>query len=67
MLIIINGRGRNRLGNTRSEIETNIRKEWGVSRLSPEQIDKCAFVEKKTRAKWVDADIVRIADKVKGD
>ena len=64
MLIIVNGRGRNRLGKTRSEIETNLRKEWGSSRLTPEQIDKCKFVEKRTSAKWVDSEIVNIADKV---
>ncbi len=29
MLIII--KGRSRLGKTRSEIETNLRKEWGTS------------------------------------
>jgi hypothetical protein len=65
MLIITSDK--RKLGKTRSEIETNLRKEWGSSRLTEEQIDKCKFVEKKTRASWVDADIIKIADKVKGD
>ncbi len=63
MLIII--KGRSRLGKTRSEIETNLRKEWGTSALNREQIDKCAFVEKRTGGKWVDSEIVDIADKIR--
>jgi len=34
-------------GKSRSEIETNLRKEgWGSS-ITPEEIDKCAFLERK--------------------
>lgn len=51
MLIITsrkgNTRGAGRLGRTRSEIETNLQKEWGSSALTEEQIDKCKFLEKK--------------------
>jgi hypothetical protein len=39
--------GAHRLGKTRSEIETNMQKEWGTSALTDEQIDKCKFQEKK--------------------
>ncbi len=62
MLIII--RGKHKLGKTRSELETNLRKEWGSSNLSMEQIDKCKFFEKKTGAKWVDSKLVDITDKI---
>jgi len=54
------------LGKTRSEIETNLRKEWGSSTLSPEQIDKCKFFEKKTGTKWVNTGLVKITDKIRG-
>jgi len=63
MLIII--KGKPRMGRTRSEIETNLRKEWGCSRLTPEQTDKCKFVEKRTEARWIDQDIINIAHKIK--
>jgi len=63
MLIII--KGKTRIGKSRSEIETNLRKEWGSSRLTPEQIDKCKFLEKRTGAKWLDSEIVEQAEKVK--
>lgn len=53
MLIIV--KGKCRLGKTRSELETNLRKEWGTAALTPEQTDKCRFVEKKTGANWVDS------------
>ena len=43
-----NTMGRHRLGRSRSEIETNLRKEWGSSGLTDEQIDKCRYLEKKT-------------------
>ena len=36
------------LGKTRSEQETNIRKEWG-STMSDEQLDKLKFLEKKKK------------------
>lgn len=62
MLIII--KGKQRLGKTRSQLETNLRKEWGTSCLTPEQIDKCSFVERKTGAAWVDAGIVNNATKM---
>lgn len=35
------------MGSTRSEIEKNLQKEWGSSSLTGEQIDKCAYLEKK--------------------
>lgn len=50
--------GEHRLGRTRSEFETNLRKERGVSNLSVEEIDKCRFVEKKTGATWVGGDFI---------
>lgn len=43
--------GAHRLGRTRSEIETNLQKEWGTSALTEEQIDKCKFLEKKAEIK----------------
>ncbi len=43
--------GAHRLGRTRSEIEANMRKEWGTSGLTDEQIDKCKFLEKKAEIK----------------
>jgi hypothetical protein len=54
MLIII--KGRNNLGRTRSEIETNLHKEWGSATLTGELIDKAKFLEKKTGAKWIDSE-----------
>lgn len=65
MLIII--KGKSRMGRTRSEISKNLRKEWGVSDLTPEMTDKCSFVEKKTGALWPSTDFINIADKIKGD
>lgn len=50
VLIII--KGKHSLGKRRSEVETNLRKEWGTSSLSPEQIDKCEHLERKTGANW---------------
>jgi len=39
-------------GKCRSEIEKNLRKEgWGSS-LTEEQIDKCAYLEKKAKEKY---------------
>lgn len=39
-------------GKSRSEIETNLRKEgWGSS-ITPEEIDKCAFLERKIKDKY---------------
>ncbi len=43
-----NTRGQHRLGRGRSEIETNLMKEWGTAALTEEQVDKCKFLEKKT-------------------
>ena len=63
--MLIQVAGKRGLGKTRSEIETNLRKEWGSSRLTPEQIDKCKFVEKRTEAKWVDQEIIDVAHKIK--
>jgi len=48
MHIIIKDR-KDRLGKSRSEIEKNLAKEgWGTS-LTEEQIDKCAFLERKAK------------------
>jgi len=46
-----NTMGPHRLGRVRSEIETNLRKEWGTSALTDEQIDKAKFVERKNDIK----------------
>lgn len=37
-----------KIGRTRSEQETNIRKEWG-STITDEQLDKMKFVEKRVK------------------
>ena len=46
MEIII--RNRTLMGNTRSEQEKNLRKEWG-STMTDEQLDKCRFIERKIK------------------
>jgi len=55
MLIITTKKGNtlnsHRLGKTRSEIETNLQKEWGSSCLNEEQIDKAKYIEKKVEMK----------------
>jgi len=56
MLIII--KGRQRLGKTRSELEKNLRKEWGSAALSPEQVDKCRYLERKTERAWQDSEVI---------
>ncbi len=56
MLIII--ADKHGLGKSRSEIETNLHKEWGSAALSHEEIDKAKFVEKKTGRKWIDKGII---------
>lgn len=38
--------GNHRLGRTRSEIETNLHKEWGSASWNEEQIDKAKHIEK---------------------
>ncbi len=43
--------GPHRLGRVRSEIETNLHKEWGSASLNEEQIDKCKFLEKRAEMK----------------
>jgi len=52
MLIITSKTRRNLgvagLGFGRSTIETNLKKEWGDSSLTEEQIDKCRYLERKT-------------------
>jgi len=63
MLIII--KGKSRFGKSRSEIESNLRKEWGGANLTPEQIDKCKFLEKRTGAKWFDSELIKQAEKVR--
>lgn len=57
MLIIIKNR-KCRLGKSRSELETNLYKEWGSASLNHEEIDKCRFIEKKTGAGWVDKSLI---------
>jgi len=49
MHIIIKGKHDN-FGKTRSEQETNMRKEWGQT-MTDEQLDKLKFVEKKIKEK----------------
>jgi hypothetical protein len=49
MEIIIRGK-HDHFGKTRSEQETNMRKEWG-STMTDEQFDKLKYVEKKTKEK----------------
>lgn len=39
--------GPHRMGKTRSEIESNLLKEWGTASWTEEQIDKGRHVEKK--------------------
>lgn len=45
--IIIKGK-HDHFGKTRSEQETNMRKEWG-STITDEQLDKCKWLEKKRK------------------
>jgi len=40
------------LGKTRSEIETNLYKEWGTRAMSEEKLDKLKFLERKRKEKW---------------
>jgi hypothetical protein len=63
MLIIV--KGKPRFGKTRSEVETNLRKEWGTAVLTSENIDKCRFLEKYTGATWHDSEVVEQAEEVK--
>ena len=49
MHIIIRGK-HDHFGKTRSEQETNMRKEWGTT-MTDEQLDKLKFVEKKVKDK----------------
>ena len=50
MLIIIKGKPTH--GKRRSEIEKNLAKEgWGTS-LTPEQLDKCDYLERKAKEKY---------------
>lgn len=46
MEIII--RGKTKFGRSRSEIEHNVRKEWGHT-MTDEQLDKVKFLEKKAK------------------
>jgi hypothetical protein len=41
-------KGKTLMGKTRSEQETNLRKEWGET-MTNEQLDKCKYAEKKAR------------------
>ena len=51
MEIIIRGKdSQHKYGKTRSEQETNMRKEWG-STMTGEQLDKCKFLERKIKEK----------------
>uniref|UniRef100_A0A6M3J743 Uncharacterized protein n=1 Tax=viral metagenome TaxID=1070528 RepID=A0A6M3J743_9ZZZZ len=49
MHIIIRGK-HDHFGKTRSEQETNMRKEWGRT-ITDEQLDKLKFIERKTKEK----------------
>jgi hypothetical protein len=49
MEIIIKGK-HDHFGKTRSEQETNMRKEWGQT-MSDEQLDKLKFLERKAKDK----------------
>ncbi len=49
MEIIIRGK-HDHFGKTRSEQETNMRKEWG-STMTDAQLDKCKFIERKIKDK----------------
>ena len=41
-------KGRSLIGKTRSEAETNLRKEWGPT-MTGEQLDKLKFLERKKK------------------
>ncbi len=43
--------GNHRLGRTRSEIETNLHKEWGSASWNEEQIDKAKHIERALEIK----------------
>ena len=48
VLIKVAGKNSNHLGKTRSEQAKNLQKDgWGPAGLSPEQADKCRFLERK--------------------
>lgn len=47
--IIVRGKPA-KLGKTRSQMEKNLRKEWGFT-MTDEQLDKCKFAEKKIKEK----------------
>uniref|UniRef100_A0A6H1Z6Q1 Uncharacterized protein n=1 Tax=viral metagenome TaxID=1070528 RepID=A0A6H1Z6Q1_9ZZZZ len=49
MYIIIKGK-HDHFGKTRSEQETNMRKEWGTT-MTDEQLDKLKYAEKKIKEK----------------
>lgn len=52
MVYIIIKNKKSNFGKTRSEQEQNLAKEgWGTS-LTEEQIDKCAFLERKVKEKY---------------
>jgi len=49
--IIIKGQNEHqKFGKTRSEQETNMRKEWGRT-MTNEQLDKCKYIERKIKDK----------------
>jgi hypothetical protein len=56
--------GAHRLGRCRSDIETNLRKEWGTSSLTDEQIDKCRYIERKleTNVGFVDTGMINAVE-----
>jgi hypothetical protein len=56
-------RKKRRLGNTRSEQHENMAKDgWHGAGLTPEQVDKCKYLEKKKGKKWYS---IREIDEVK--
>jgi hypothetical protein len=50
MEIIIRGNEHDKFGKTRSEQETNMRKEWGRT-MTDEQLDKLKYAERKIKEK----------------
>jgi hypothetical protein len=46
------GASRNLFGRTRSQIEETIKRHGVNHGLTPEQIDKCKYVERKTGKQW---------------
>lgn len=51
--MLIKVSGKQSIGKTRSEQARNLQKEgWGTAGLTPEQLDKCRYLDKKGSKKW---------------